>query len=722
MKYIESNKLLSWNRWDIIIKYYYVYIYLLYQGKPPNWASNLYKDHILVLNGGKEEKTVFQIDSKDSVEHFMNDFNKLISSISTNGFNKQHNIPITHKGTILNGGHRIAVSSALNLNIPCKTIKDNITLSFPSFGFKDRQKYKHIMPKIEDSPPKNSLMEWQNDLIALNLVIKQKNYRIILFFNTNNYTKYSNQIEKFLQDNKTNIVYTKNITLTRTGIYKLTQHLYYTEKHVNVNWKTNQVYSVKPHINKYKSTIMVIHSEDNHVIDYLSKSAGKLKNELRQMMNGHHEVHITDNEEDTNMIAKLVLHNPSIEFINMASVNNYDTTLTQLESYKKYIQGVYRIYNQINEKTQDNKVPHQTLEQFQDMFCLASSYILALYGIRKNLDIDFIYDNDFFPGILDEKVNRISHNKYQEHYPGEIKDLIHNPNHYFYFMGCKCLKLENIKQMKSIRSEVPKDILDIQLITDFGRTSYMKHLVTLVTVTHILPSAPSTEIIERMLNSLHENVEGSRFMTHLIFVDSIPNNKKSMKYMRNLRKLRDKYNNLYIIDVPNSGLKTNYINGIKLTNTSYLYFMEHDWIFNEKIPTSRFIKLMEEYSDVNYIKMSKRDNMDNGGWDKLLVPDNRFTDFVKTDSWTNHPHIVRKDKWLKHWLKIINPNKRAEKSFGIEEVLYEEYQKDIKNLSFKKAHKMWGCYNWLSNTGKSPIKHIDGSLHYVGDELDGWEN
>jgi hypothetical protein len=730
MKYIESTKLLSWNRWDIIIKYYYVYVYLLYQGNPPKWILNLYSDHILVLNGGKEEKTVFQPNSKDSVNHFIQDFNKLISSILSNGFNVQHNIPITHKGTILNGGHRIAISSALNLSIPYKTIKDNITLSFPSHGFKDRQKYKHIMPKISDIAPKNSLMEWQNDLIALNLVIKQKNYRIILFFSTNNYTKYTTQIEKFIQDNKTDIVYTKEIILSRTGIYKLTQHLYYTEKHVNVNWKTNQIYSVDPNINKYKSTIMVIHSNDNKIIDQLSKSGGKLKNELREIMNGHHQIHITDNEDDTNMVAKLVLHNPSIEFINIASVNNYDTTLAQLESYKKYIHGVYKIYKTLFEKKEhknklnDNKctAPYQSLEQFKDMFCLSSSYILALYGIRKNLDIDFIYDNEFFPDILNQRVERISHNKYQQYYQVPIKDLIHDPNKYFYFMGCKCLKLENIKNMKLKRNESPKDVLDIQLITDFNKTIYLKHLVTIITITHILPSAPSTEIIQKMLDSLHQNVEGSRFMTHMIFVDSDPSNKHNEAYMNNLKKLREKYNNLYIIDIPNSGLKTNYINGIKLASTPYLYFIEHDWIFNERIPTTRFVDLMQQHPDINYIKMSKRDNMEIGGWDKILTIDSRFKDCVKTDSWTNHPHIVRKNKWLSHWIKIINPHKKSNKSYGIEEVLYKEYQKDIKNLTFKKAHQIWGCYNWLSNAGESPIKHIDGSLHYVGDKLDGYEN
>lgn len=719
MNYIKPTQLLPWNRWDIIIKYHYVYIYLLYLGKPPKWIIELYNDHILVLNGGYEEKTVFQSESKNSVEQFITDFDKLIENIKNNGFNIQYPIPITHKGTILNGGHRIAISLALDLNIPIHTINDNISLSFPSFGFQNRDKYEHIMPKIKNTSAKTSLMEWQNDLVALNLIITQPNYRIIVFFDNDNYKTHKKDIHTFLQDNKTNIVYVKSIILSQSGIYKLTQHLYHTEKHVNVNWKTNQIYPAKK--NKYKSTIMIIHSKDNKIIDFLSKSGGQLKSDMRQIIGGHHKLHITDNDFDTKMIGKLVFHQPSIDFINIASVNNSNTMITQLNSYKNYIQGIYKIYNKLNESRQDT-ILNQSLEQFQDMFCVSSSYILALYGIRKNLDVDFIYDNTFLPVVLNDKIFNVSHNKYSSNYPQSIKNLIHDPNNYFYFLGVKCLKLDIIKQMKIKRYEQPKDVSDIQLIQEYQKFSHLKHLVTIITVTHILPSAPSIEIIQKMLNSLHQNVEGAKYLTHMIFVDSCPSNPNNDTYINNLLELKDQYNNLYIINIPNSGLKSNYINGIKLTNTPYLYFIEHDWIFNEVIPTDRFVNIMQKYSDVNYIKLSKRDNEETGGWDKTLTVDNRFDDLIKTDSWTNHPHIVRKDKWVKDWINIINPNQKNEKSYGVEEVLYKHYQADINKTNFDKAHRKWGCYNWLSITGKSPIKHIDGSLHYIGNELDGFQS
>ncbi len=81
MKDIDSTKLLPWNRWDILVKYYYVYMYLIYEKNPPEWINQLYHDHILVLNGGKEERTVFQLNVKNTTTQFIKDFHELIQNI-----------------------------------------------------------------------------------------------------------------------------------------------------------------------------------------------------------------------------------------------------------------------------------------------------------------------------------------------------------------------------------------------------------------------------------------------------------------------------------------------------------------------------------------------------------------------------------------------------------------------------------------------------------------
>lgn len=724
----KAKELINWNRWDILAKLYYAYIYLVYQKSPPKWAVQLYSDHIMVLNGAKEELTYYQKDSKENIDSFINSFNDLIDNISRNGYNSKYPIPITINGSILNGGHRLAISANLGLNIPIEKINKKVELDFTSFCFQDRKKNESKMPKIESkyyNDVKNSLPLWENDAIALNMLVNNsENYRIIIFFDPDRFETHKTEIKSFLTKNKTNIVYLKELNFSRTGIYKLVQHLYYLEKHVNINHKTNQVFQINPKKNNYKCTIGILHSTDLNMIGNLSKSGGSLKTQLRKLLGNHHQLHISDNINDTIISGRLLLHQPSINFVNIAPVNIMNNTNSQLKVYHNYLKNLYKLQmkqlenSKINE-TKNQIISQQNYYQFQDMFCLVSGFILTLHNLRKSNDIDFISNTKFIIPELHHLIDKISHNKYESLYNSNLNEMIYNPKCHFYYMGHKCLIMDEVLKMKKNRHEKPKDINDIQLIHSFNKYAYLKHMVTIITATHVLPSAPSTHIIESMLTSLHKYVEGSQYMNHLIFVDSQKTSINKEEYILNLNKLRVKYPNLYIIHIPESGLKANYINGIKLTTTPYLYFIEHDWIFLEQIPTSLFVNAMNKHTNIHYIKMSKRSNMEKGGWDKYLIQDKNYDTLVKTNSWTNHPHIVRRSKWTNDWLNVINPNKKMDKSFGIEEVLYKQYQHDIDANGFKKAHQHWGCYNWLTNSGKSCIKHLDGSHHYQPGTLDG---
>jgi hypothetical protein len=719
MNNIDSIKLVSWNRWDILIKKIYVYYFLLYNNNPPKWVIKLYNDHIAVLNGGIEEQTIFQTNNKENINEFINCFNNLIININNNGYNIKYPIPLSRNKTPLNGGHRIAIGSVMKLKLPYENINENVNLHFTSYCFQDRKSYETTMPKIVGKQLKNKLDDLQNDFVAMNMLLDglPNRYRIGIFFDLDNFNEKQYIIKDFFDRNKVDIVYKKEVILTKSGIYKLIQHLYEDNKQVNINWKTTQVFKINPIKNKYKIIVTIFHCKNENTLSMLGKSNGKLKTELRKKLENHHRIHITDNDNDTKMISKLVFHKASIDFINIANVNEFQDLSNQLENYMKYISKLYHINNKLNKK-KDKFLPLNE-EQFKDMFCITSSFILSLYGIRKNNDIDFIYDTTLINTRLQTKLDMVSHNKYSCLFPNPIKNLIHNPKNYFYYLGMKCLNIELILEMKQKRAELPKDINDIKFIKNFKLYSYLKHMVTIITVSHVIPTAPDVSIIEKMLESVHNNIEGAQYMNHIIFIDTKTNNPLNKQFIKNMNKLRESRPNLFIIEIPNSGLKANYINGIKICKTPYLYFIEHDWIFNEKIPTTYFVNNMEKYNDINYIKLSKRKNMEKGGWDKILVHDNRFNQLVKTDSWSNHPHIVRHKKWLDDWLKIINPNKKAEKSYGIEDIMFQQYQNDIKNISFLKAHKNWGCYNWLSKTGLSPIRHLDGSQHYGDDELDG---
>lgn len=686
IKYVDKHpKLLIDNdRWDIVIKYFYVNMFRVYKGHPPDWLNNIYKNHILLLNGGHEEKTLYQSHKKSDVNNFLSDFIKLIRHMEENGYNDNYPVPISKAKGILNGSHRIAICASYDIPVSVNIINTDIKLKFNYESFKNRTKHTTEMPKITKLIL-NNMESWENDVVALNYLLNNlTTNRIIVFFNKKEYEDKHHYVNDFFNKNGINVMYRKNIELSSSGIYKFIQHLYFGEEKVNTNIKTNNTFQT----NRTNQIVVMIINTKKDILLSMSSSSGMKKTELRDIMGNHDSLHVTDNSLDTNTIGKLVFNDNSIYMVNKMPVNMNDSLQSKLLALrpKLLVEGA----------------------------ALTGSVVMEMIGIRKSNDIDFIYDDV----NLKSTFSSISHNQYAKYYPDNVMNLLYNPKNHFYYLGIKCLTLDVVLDFKRTRNEIPKDIVDCNLIREFQLNDNLIDNVSIITPTHILPSAPATHIIEKMLESLYGNVIGSRYVNHYVFVDSDITNPNREQYIANLNKLRNTYSNLYIIEVFDSGLKTNYINGLRLSKTPYIFFVEHDWVFLEKIPLNRFIEVMNNNNHINFIKLSKRDNMELGGWDSILE-ESPIHDLIKTSSWSNHPHVARKKKWIDEWLNIIDPSVKAIKSYGIEDVMYNKYQEDIHKLGFNRAHEKWGCYNWRTNSGIACIKHLDGSDHYEKNTLDG---
>ena len=106
-------------------------------------------------------------------------------------------------------------------------------------------------------------------------------------------------------------------------------------------------------------------------------------------------------------------------------------------------------------------------------FIIDSSFVLALHGIRKADDLDFLHldtDQDtitkikLIKGISKEKIN--SHNSELKYYNQTLSELINDPKNYEIYHTMKIMKLSVVYQMKKIRNE-EKDQKDIKLIEDY---------------------------------------------------------------------------------------------------------------------------------------------------------------------------------------------------------------------------------------------------------------
>lgn len=238
----------------------------------------------------------------------------------------------------------------------------------------------------------------------------------------------------------------------------------------------------------------------------------------------------------------------------------------------------------------------------------------------------------------------------------------------------------------------------------------IKDKLTVILTTHILPSAPSTHIIEECINSIREKFEGINECVFKVYCDvKNPEEWDAKEYLNNLKQIE----NIEVIETPNSNLRMNYINAMGEVNTPYVLFCEHDWTFLDHIQTSNIISCLDENPSVNFIRFNKRDNNkahsdnpepgDADFWETHIEEalEIKEQSLMKTNCIATHPHIIRINT-LKTWLPLL-------KTWSIEWDLHSAYNKEIKHMGFEDAHRKWGIYNYGSKQTKKIVKHIDGS-------------
>ena len=127
---------------------------------------------------------------------------------------------------------------------------------------------------------------------------------------------------------------------------------------------------------------------------------------------------------------------------NFHELSNKNKNKNMLNNFIKYINKYYTIH---------------------DMFCVESSFIMALYNIREAADLTFICEKNI---QCSEPFIR-NHNNIIENNSNLTKeDIIYDPKYHFYFFGIKFLNLSTLKMIK-INRNTDKDKIDVKLINDF---------------------------------------------------------------------------------------------------------------------------------------------------------------------------------------------------------------------------------------------------------------
>jgi len=234
----------------------------------------------------------------------------------------------------------------------------------------------------------------------------------------------------------------------------------------------------------------------------------------------------------------------------------------------------------------------------------------------------------------------------------------------------------------------------------------IKDKLTGLITTHILPTAPSVEVIKRCTDSIFKNFEGIKDCKLLVYCDSKDSN-ISREYLKNLNTLE----HVEIVDNPSSGLRVNYQSAIEKCETEYFFFCEHDWIFLRPVELEKIIDCMENNPGVNYIKFNCRDNCTPDlrpfpavPWETYIEEEDQIKEcsLMRTNSITTHPHIIRRNKFVNDWLPFIQGP-------SIEVSLYSTYKRELEQNGFRETQKKWGVFNYGSKNDKQIIDHLDGN-------------
>jgi len=417
----KAIDLLTHTRFDLAFKLFYLDI----KNKNERLAKEIYSEHIRAFSLGKFTEPGNE--EKNSIESFMQEFEKIFEDIKKNGFdNTKTVIPLSENGSIANGAHRVA--SAIYL----KTVANCVQLDIPTYMYNYKFFYKrNISVDILD-------------MVATKFVEYAENIYIAFLWPTGQNTQ---KIQGVIP----NIVYRKTIKLTPNGAHNLLSQIYYGEEWLG---------SIEDDFKGSKGKLLECFKtfDEFEVVAFQAKSLEevlKIKDKIRDIFNvGKHSVHITDTIEEARRVVKVVFNENSIHFLNYSKPNKFLSTHLKIDKFKNFLTK-----NNLN----------------SDDVIIDGSLILSCYGLREAKDIDFYcYDNNKIKYNFKD-IN--THDEELKYYKMAKEDLIYNPKNYFYFNDLKFISFTQLYKMKENRAEL-KDINDCQMMEALIENNKIKEMIS----------------------------------------------------------------------------------------------------------------------------------------------------------------------------------------------------------------------------------------------------
>jgi hypothetical protein len=402
---INPNSLITNSRLDICSKIPLARAWAFNHDE--KWGRELYLNYLLRIepSGGFS-----QDESKYSLEDYYKKYRELFESIKNNGFDESRPLPHGKHG-IVNGSHRVAITSVLNQNISITHTNDL------------DQKYDfNFLNRI-------GLNDIYKDAMVSEFLQIHKNIRVYCLFGLPE--KIIREIYDFVA-RKRKLIYYKHVQLSQTGQRRLMKILYGR----NTWWKNElmETLSYERFTKSFDSAVFIFMESKTIDEEILFKKTVREK-----FLNGllHKKVHSSDTTEETADISEVVLNNNSVHYLNVAPLDAENSVL-----------------DKIDKELRNSEIDLKDI-------VIDGSLILEMYGLRKAIDLDFTVTENLWMHGGSKK----SHNhEYDLQFMKPI-DLSQDPRCHFFHNNLKFMSLPALVTFKIFRGE-EKDFDDIKLIVD----------------------------------------------------------------------------------------------------------------------------------------------------------------------------------------------------------------------------------------------------------------
>ena len=383
-------KLLTCNRLDVIFKILYLK-YLDLNAK--KLSSDLYYAHIKIITNGL---FVEHNSNKKTYDDFLFEFKKVSNSIKKNGFNSEiSKIPTSKDGSIVNGAHRLA--AAIYFKAPLVSIKKtNESKHLYDYNF-------FRVRGMSDNLIQLAILEF--------ISLTKNNFLAIIWPSADKSIDY---IDEF-----SNIFYQKKITLNANGAQNFVAQVYKEHK-----WLGD---FSKGYSGAYTKVSQAFSSFSNiHLIFFKEKSLGKvnkIKNSLRNKFNiDKASIHITDNNYETYDLAKLVLNDNSIHFLNKAIPYKFQDLFNHLKKLRANL---------------------SSLNISSDQLVISSDSSLSIFGLKNSPTLYVSTNNE-------KLLNEINQTNYLRLFKPliNLEDSLYNPSNFFYYNDFKFQALRHVLKSK----------------------------------------------------------------------------------------------------------------------------------------------------------------------------------------------------------------------------------------------------------------------------------